>query len=57
MVTLFLGKPPRDSLPVFTSHSFTSNLQLALLESAEERQTFPQNNVPDRRVDLGTACI
>ena len=34
--TLFLGKPPGDSLLVFSAHSFTSNWQLALLESVDE---------------------
>ena len=37
LATLFLGKPPENSLPVLRTHSFASNWQLALLESAEER--------------------
>ena len=31
-----VGKPHGGSLPVFSAHSFTSNWQLALLESEEE---------------------
>ena len=40
LTTLFLGKPPRGSLPVLSAHSFASNPQLALLESAEEGNYF-----------------
>ena len=50
VTTLFLGKPSGGSLPVFSDHSFASNLQLAL-----KREFFPQKNVPDARVDLETA--
>ena len=35
LTTLFLGKPQGSSLPVFRAHSFSSNCQLALLQSAE----------------------
>ena len=40
LITLFLGKSLGGSLPVFSAHSFASNLQLALLESAEEEDYF-----------------
>ena len=36
LTTLFLGKPLAGSLPVLSAHSFASNRQLALLESAED---------------------
>ena len=38
LTTLFLGKPPppEGSLPVLSAHSFTSNWQLVLPESAKE---------------------
>ena len=42
---LFLGKPPGGSSPVLSAHSFASTRQLALLESAEEGNIFPQKNV------------
>ena len=37
---MFLSKPPRDSLPVFSARSFASNRQLALVESVEEEKKF-----------------
>ena len=40
--SLFLGKPPGGSLPVLSAHSFASNRQLALLESAEEGKLFQE---------------
>ena len=40
LTTLFPGKPPRDTFPVLSARSFTSNQQLALLESAEEGNYF-----------------
>ena len=40
LTTMFLGKTLRGSLQVFSAHSFTSNYQLALLESAEEGKIF-----------------
>ena len=55
LTTLFLGKPHRGSLPVLSVHSFASDLQLALYESAEKGKTFPRKNVPDAMFDLGTA--
>ena len=39
--TLFLGKPPRGSLSVFSAIILPSNRQLAFLESAEEGNLFP----------------
>ena len=51
-----MGKPPRSSLPVLSAHSFTSNWQLAVLESAEEGNYCPQKNVSDVRIDRGTAA-
>ena len=57
LTTLFLGKPPGGNLPVLSAHSFASNCQLALLESTEERNIFPRENVPDVRVNLGAVCI
>ena len=36
LTTLFLGKPPGSSLPVFSAHS----LMLASLESGEEGNEF-----------------
>ena len=36
LTILFLGKMSRDSLPVYSAHSFTSDWQLALLESAKK---------------------
>ena len=53
LITLVLGKG--GSLPVLRAHSFASNRQLALLESAEEGICFPGKNVLDARVDLRTA--
>ena len=44
LTTPFLGKPSRDSLPVFSTHYLTSNLQLALRESAEEKKHFQRKN-------------
>ena len=35
LATQFLGKPPRDSLPIVSAYSFASAWQLALIESAE----------------------
>ena len=56
LTTLFLGKPPVGSLPVLSANSFASNQQLAHLESAEEGNYFPRKNVPDARIDHGTAA-
>ena len=56
IATLFLGKPPRGNFPVLSAHSFTSNCQLALLETVEEKKIFLQKNVPEVRIDLGTAA-
>ena len=39
LTTLFLGKPPGGNLSVLSAHSFTSNGQLAILESAENFST------------------
>ena len=38
--TLFLGKPHGGSLPASRAHSFERNRQLAVLESAEDRNEF-----------------
>ena len=58
LTTLFQGKPTRGSLPVFIAlHSFASNGQLALLESAEGGNISLGKNVPDGTVDLGSICI
>ena len=35
MVTLFLSKPPRGSLPVFSAQSFASNCQLLFLNQGK----------------------
>ena len=43
LTTLFLDKPPGSSLPVFSAHSLARNVQLALLESAEEGNSFSMN--------------
>ena len=40
ITTLFLGKPLGGSLPVLSANSLASNLQLALLESAEKGNYF-----------------
>ena len=40
LTTLFLGRPPGDSLPVLSVQSFAINWKLALLESAEEGICF-----------------
>ena len=49
---------PGGRLPAFSANSFAIYRQYTLLESAEERLTnFPRKNVPDAKVDLGTACI
>ena len=39
---LFLGKPPGDSLQVFSVHSFANNYHLALLESVEDDENCAQ---------------
>ena len=54
--TLYLGKPPGGSLPVFKNHCFASNWLLAILESAEEKKKT-RKNVLDMRVNLGKVCI
>ena len=46
LTILFLGKPPAGSLPVISAHSFASNLQLALLELAEEGNIFHRRMCP-----------
>ena len=56
LTILFLGKLPGGSLPVLGANYLASNLQLALLESAEERFFFPRKNVWDPRIDLETAA-
>ena len=57
LTTLFLGKPPRGSLPVLSAHSFDSNQQLALLESAEEGNYLSMKEpMPDPRIDRRTAA-
>ena len=43
LTTLFLGKPPGGSLPVFSAHLFARNRQLALLQSVEEGNKFSTN--------------
>ena len=46
LTTLFLRaslKLPGGSLPVFSAHSFASNWQLALFESAEGWKTFHES--------------
>ena len=55
LTKLFLGKPPRGSLPVLSVHSLASNRQLVVLESAGGK-FFQRNNVPEARVDLGTTA-
>ena len=36
LTNLFVGKPPKAILPDFSAHTFSSNQQLALLESVKE---------------------
>ena len=65
LTTLFLSKPPRGSLPVLSIHSFAINQQLLFLNQRKRKNgrrnifmtKFSQKNVPDVRIDLGTACI
>ena len=57
LTTLFLGKPPRGSLPVYSALSFASNWQLALVEPGKGENLFPHKNVPDPRFDLKTTCV
>ena len=56
LTTLFLGKPPGGSLLVLSAHSFASNLQLALLESAEEENYFSTKECAGREDRSGTAA-
>ena len=47
-----LDKALEGSLPALSAHSFASNGQLAIFESAEERNSFPLN----ARIDRGFAA-
>ena len=40
LATLFLGKSPRDSLPVFSAHSFTNYLNLLFLNQRKTEKFF-----------------
>ena len=52
LTTLPLRKPPGGSLPVLSAHSFASNWQFALLQSARVKNS-PRKNVPNMRNNLG----
>ena len=56
LTTLFLGKPPEGSFPVFSANSFSRSLHLALFEAAEEGKCSPRKNVREAIVDLWAAC-
>ena len=57
LITLFLDKPPRDSLPVISAHSFASNGQHALLLSAEEGNNFSSKIFAESGDLLRCVCI
>ena len=57
LTTLFLGKVYQGSFPEFSAHSFASNQQLALLESAKEGNYFLRTNVPNAMVHFEAAQL
>ena len=42
LTTLFQGKPPGDSLPVFSAHSLASNRQFVLELAKEEKNSLTE---------------
>ena len=57
LTTLFLGKPPRGSLPVFSTFLLPVTDNLLFIESPEEAKKCSTKELPDARVDLRATCI
>ena len=57
LTTLFLSKPPRGSLPVFSAHSFTIGRQLAPFDFVEKGKNSPTQNIPEAGIYVYAACI
>ena len=57
LATLFLGRPPRGSLPVLSTHSFDSNWQLALLALARGGNYFFTKECAERMDRSWDHCL